>query len=64
MESHYLVIRLSDRVGVKYIRKYLSQVQVLFKFASTSSSTCSTWMASSTSSTFSIKYKYKYQVLW
>ena len=55
---------LSNRVGVKYFWKYLSQVQVVFKFASTSSSTHSTWMASSTSSTFSIKYKYKYQVLW
>ena len=48
------------RVGVKYFQKYLSQVQVLFKFASTSSCTRSTWMASSK---FSIKYKFKYQVL-
>ena len=48
-----------SRVGVKYFSKYLSQVQVLSIFASTStsSSTQSTWKTSSTSSTFSIKYE-------
>ena len=42
------------RVGVKYFSKYLSQVQVLFIMASTSTITQSTWK---TSSTFSFKYK-------
>ena len=53
--SRYMFLRMTNtvilvRVGVKYFRKYLSQVQVLLKFASssTSTSTNSTWMALST----------------
>ena len=52
---HTWVTYAPIRVGVKYFRKYLSQVQLLLKFASSSTSTHSTWMASSTSSTFSVQ---------